>query len=77
MNSHPSVLVLKSARGTADQPKPNIVVPIVRVIPVAIGRSAVPGVVVPRTTAQQPEMPAPLLSCFGRTMVIVPETGVK
>jgi hypothetical protein len=63
MNSHPPVLVLKSARGTANNPKPNIVVPIVRVVPVAIGRTAVPRIVVPRTTAQQPEVLTPFFAC--------------
>ena len=58
-NSHPLVLALESSRRGTDNPKTDVVVPVVRLVPVTIRRATVPGVVVPRSTAQHPEVPAP------------------
>jgi hypothetical protein len=58
-NSHLPVLVQKSAGGSTDNSKTNVVVPVVGIVPVAIRRTAVPRIVVPRTTAQEPEVPTP------------------
>ncbi|WP_449279988.1 hypothetical protein [Leptodesmis sichuanensis] len=58
-DSHLPVLVQKSTRSRTDNTKTDIVVAVVRIVVVAIGRTTVPGIVVPRTTAQQPEVPAP------------------
>ncbi len=49
--SHLAALVQKSTRGTTDNPKTNIVVAVVGIVVVAIGRPAVPRIVVPRTAA--------------------------
>ena len=63
MDSHPPVLAQKSAR-RRNHPQPDVVVCIVGIVPVAVGRTAVFGVVIPRTTAQHPVVPAPSsLSC--------------
>jgi hypothetical protein len=53
-NSHPPVLVQKNTRRTTTyNPKTNIVVVVVEVVVVAISRTAIFRIVVPRTTAQQ------------------------
>ena len=60
-DSHLPVLMRKSARETTDNAKTDIVVAIARMIVVAIGRATIPRIVVPRTAAQQPEVPVPFL----------------
>ena len=61
---HLLALALKSAGKKANNPKTNVVVAIPRRIPVAISRAAVDRVVVPRTAAQEPDVPTPsLASC--------------
>jgi hypothetical protein len=59
-----ATLAQKSARrsNTTHNPKPDVVVIVVWVVPVAIGRTTVFRIVVPRTTAQQPELPAPFFT---------------
>ena len=62
VNSHPPVLTSKSARRrTNNNTKPPVVVPFVRVVPVAVGGAAVFRIVDPRTPAQHSEVPAPHL----------------
>jgi hypothetical protein len=53
MNSHPSILDLKSAGGTTDYPKPVVIVKVARVVTVSNRRAAVIRVVIPGTAAQQ------------------------
>ena len=50
-DSHLPVLAQKSARGTTDNSKTNVVVGIVGRVVVAIGGAAIPRIVVPRTAA--------------------------
>ncbi|WP_442345933.1 hypothetical protein [Fischerella thermalis] len=47
------------SRNQHHQPKTNIVVTIVGIVPVAISRATIPGIVVPRTATQQLKLPAP------------------
>jgi hypothetical protein len=60
-DSHLPVLMRKSARDTTHNSKTDVVVAIVRTIVVAIRRATIPRIVVPRTAAQQPEVPVPSL----------------
>jgi len=59
MNSHPPILTHKSAGGSDNNPKPNIVVPVVALVPVAIRTTAVLRIFVPRTATQHSELPTP------------------
>ena len=61
MDSHPLALIMKSAGRTAHNSKTVVVVTIIGVVVVAVGRATIPSIVVPRTTAQQPELPVPFL----------------
>ncbi|WP_449289982.1 hypothetical protein [Nostoc foliaceum] len=60
MNSHSPVLTQKSTATNQHNPKTHVVVTIVTRVIVAIRRAAIPGIVVPRTTTQQPVSPTPL-----------------
>ncbi len=51
MNSHPSVLELKSARHPTHNSKPDIVVVVLGIVVVASSRATVPWIVIPGTTA--------------------------
>ena len=51
MDSHPSVLELKSARHPTHNSKPDIVVVVLGIVVVASSRATVPWIVVPGTTA--------------------------
>nr|WP_324616286.1 hypothetical protein [Lusitaniella coriacea] len=53
IDSHLSVLAQKSTRRHARNPKTDIVVAVTRIVPIAIRGTAVPRIVVPRTTPQQ------------------------
>ena len=55
----PQFWQVESQRHGTTHPKTDVVVAIVRGIPVAVGTTAVPRVVVPRTAAQEPEVPVP------------------
>ncbi|WP_442948478.1 hypothetical protein [Nostoc sp.] len=57
MNSHSPVLTQKSTAPNHHNPKTHVVVPVVTRVIVAIRRAAIPGIVVPRTTTQQPVLP--------------------
>jgi hypothetical protein len=62
-DSHPTVLAQKSSRN-GHNPKTEVVVPVVRLEVATSGRAAIVGIVVPTTTAQHSEVPAPSsLSC--------------
>ena len=58
-HSHTPTLAQKSARRGNYNPKTDVVVPVVRVVVVTIRRTAIPRIIVPGTTAQQPEVPTP------------------
>jgi hypothetical protein len=53
---------MKSTRNRTNDTKTNIVVTVVAPVPVAIGRAAIPRIVVPGTTAQEAELPYPFFS---------------
>jgi hypothetical protein len=61
-NFHWLTLAVKSTGNRTNNAKTNVVVLIVAPVPVAIGRAAVPGIVVPRTTAQEAGLPCPFFS---------------
>jgi hypothetical protein len=60
VNSHQRVLTQKSARNRHN-PKPPVVVTVVRRVPVTIGSATVVRIVVERATTKQSEVPAPFL----------------
>lgn len=60
MNSHSPTLTHKSAGGSNDNPKPDVVVGVIALVPIAIRTTAVPRIVVPRTATQHSELPTPL-----------------
>jgi hypothetical protein len=53
-----------SARSNPDHPETDVPVTVVGGVPVAVSRATVPGIVVPRTTAQEPGVPAPSLVSY-------------
>jgi hypothetical protein len=60
-HSHELVLAPKSAWGNTNKTKTDVVVPVIGIVPVAVSRATIPGIVVPRTTAFLPD---PLLDYF-------------
>jgi hypothetical protein len=52
-DSHLPTLTVKSTRRPASQTQTDIIVVVARIVPVAVRRTAVPGIIVPRPTAQQ------------------------
>ena len=52
---------MKSTRNTTNNTKTNVVVPVVRVVPVTVSSTGIVGVVVPRTATQHSEVPTPFL----------------
>jgi len=58
-HSHPSILEKSSARAGTHNPKTDLVVPVARIVVVAISRTAILRVVVPRTTPQHTGLPIP------------------
>ena len=59
-NSHPPALAVKSAPTQRNNhTKTVVVVPVVRIVPVAVGAATIMRIVVPRAAAPHPEVPAP------------------
>ena len=52
-DSHLPTLTVKSTRRAARQPQADIIVVVARIVPIAVRRTAVPRIIVPRPTAQQ------------------------